>query len=41
MLELIKRERVAATQAEMFGEIEIFPALAWDDTTDFELEFGE
>lgn len=41
MLELIKRERVAATQAELFGEIEIFPAEAWDETTEFELEFGE
>jgi segregation and condensation protein A len=41
MLELIKRERVAATQAELFGEIEILPSDAWDDTTDFELEFGE
>ena len=41
MLELIKRERVAATQAELFGEIEIVPAEAWDDATDFDLEFGE
>lgn len=41
MLELIKRKRVAAVQPELFGEIEILPAEAWDDTTDFELEFGE
>ncbi|HUF39321.1 MAG TPA: segregation/condensation protein A [Anaerolineales bacterium] len=41
MLELIKRERVAAVQPELFGEIEIIPAEAWDDATDFELEFGE
>lgn len=41
MLELIKRKRVAATQVQLFGEIEILPAEDWDDTTDFELEFGE
>ncbi len=41
MLELVKRRRVAATQAEMFAEIEIEPAEAWDDGIDFELEFGE
>lgn len=41
MLELIKRKRVSANQDNLFGEIEIVPAEAWDDTTDFELEFGE
>lgn len=41
MLELVKRKRVAATQETLFGEIEIIPAEEWDDTTDFELEFGE
>ncbi len=41
MLELVKRKSVAATQADLFGEIDIVPAEEWDDTTDFELEFGE
>lgn len=41
MLELVKRKRVAATQETLFGEIDLIPAEAWDDTTDFELEFGE
>ncbi len=41
MLELVKRRSVAAIQAEHFGEIEIVPAEEWDDTSDFELEFGE
>ena len=41
MLELVKRKRVAASQDALFGEIEIVPAEDWDDTTDFELEFGE
>lgn len=41
MLELVKRRRVAASQEELFGDIEIVPAESWDDSTDFELEFGE
>ena len=41
MLELVKRKRVAASQEGLFGEIDIVPAEEWDDTTDFELEFGE
>lgn len=41
MLELVKRRRVAVSQAVMFGEIDIAPAEDWDDETDFELEFGE
>ena len=41
MLELVKRHFVAAQQDQLFGDISIQPAEAWEDDTDFELEFGE
>jgi segregation and condensation protein A len=41
MLELVKRRQVIATQAALFGEIEIVPSDTFSDQTDFELEFGE
>ena len=41
MLELVKRRRVAANQEQLFGDIEIVPAETWDESSDFELEFGE
>jgi segregation and condensation protein A len=41
MLELIKRRRVQASQAQLFGEIELQPAEEWEESGDFELEFGE
>ncbi|HNB52960.1 MAG TPA: segregation/condensation protein A [Anaerolineales bacterium] len=41
VLELIKLKRVTAHQAAMFQDFDISPANAWDDSENFELEFGE
>jgi len=41
MLELIKRHMIHANQEKLFGEIELEPAEAWNESEDFELEFGE
>ncbi|RPI20720.1 MAG: hypothetical protein EHM70_26160 [Chloroflexota bacterium] len=41
MLELIKRHMVTARQEALFGEIELESATTWEETDDFELEFGE
>ena len=41
LLELIKRHLVRAQQESLFGDIEILPLGEWDDSVDFELEFGE
>jgi segregation and condensation protein A len=41
VLELIKRHLVNANQQSLFGEIEIEPSEQWDDSEEFELEFGE
>jgi segregation and condensation protein A len=41
VLELIKLKRVTAHQAAMFQDFDITPANAWDDSENFELEFGE
>jgi segregation and condensation protein A len=41
VLELIKRHLVNARQQTLFGDIEIEPSDQWDDSEEFELEFGE
>jgi segregation and condensation protein A len=41
MLELIKRHLVSARQENLFGEIEIEAQEGWNESDDFELEFGE
>ena len=41
VLELVKLKRVTAHQNEMFQDFDITPANAWDDSENFELEFGE
>jgi segregation and condensation protein A len=41
MLELVKRHLIEARQEKLFGEIEITAADSWDESQDFELEFGE
>ena len=41
VLELIKRNLVIANQQTQFGEIEIEQSNQWDDSEEFELEFGE
>jgi segregation and condensation protein A len=43
VLELIKQRQVEATQAELFGEIEVVPGRDWkpDQEFDFDLEFEE
>ena len=41
MLELIKRQVIDATQAELFGEIELKSTGEWDDKEDSSLEFIE
>ena len=40
-LELIKRHLVRAHQEQLFGEIELEKAETWDESEEFELEFGE
>lgn len=41
MLELIKRNLITAHQEHLFAEITLEKSDAWEETTDFELEFGE
>lgn len=41
MLELIKRHLVQVRQEQLFGEIELERDEIWDDSEEFELEFGE
>jgi len=41
MLELVKRHLVNASQDSLFGEIAIERTNDWDDSLDFETEFGE
>ncbi|MFZ6030997.1 MAG: segregation and condensation protein A [Chloroflexota bacterium] len=41
MLELAKRRLVNVTQETLFGEIDIEASEAWDENSEFELEFGE
>lgn len=41
MLELIKRRLVFAHQDKLFGEISLETSESWDDSTNFETEFGE
>lgn len=41
MLELIKRQLLNAHQDTLFGDIELERAELWDESTEFELEFGE
>jgi segregation and condensation protein A len=41
MLELIKRHLVQVHQEQLFGEIELERAETWDESEEFELEFGE
>jgi chromatin segregation and condensation protein Rec8/ScpA/Scc1 (kleisin family) len=39
LLELIKRYRITASQADLFGEIEFERTSEWGDDEDLELEF--
>jgi len=43
VLELVKQKRIIARQEQLFGDIELVPAGAWDadQETEFELEFGK
>ena len=41
MLELIKRHLVQASQDNLFGEIKIDATENWNESDEFELEFGE
>ena len=41
MLELIKRHLVQVSQDQLFGEINIDASENWNESEDFELEFGE
>jgi segregation and condensation protein A len=41
MLELIKLRLVLVHQEQLFGQIELEPAETWDESEEFELEFGE
>lgn len=41
LLELIKRHFIQAHQESLFGEIDLEPAEAWDETQVRDLEFGE
>jgi segregation and condensation protein A len=41
VLELIKRHMILARQEKLFGEIELEPAESWNESEEFELEFGE
>ena len=41
LLELVKRRYVTTNQQDLFGEIEIETSNGWDESVDFELEFGE
>jgi len=41
MLELIKRHFIVVRQEQLFGDIELETSEGWDDSEEFELEFGE
>lgn len=41
LLELVKRHLVTTVQEKTFGDIEIETHETWEDSSDFELEFGE
>jgi segregation and condensation protein A len=41
MLELIKLHLIQVHQEDLFGEIALEPAEAWDENEEFDLEFGE
>jgi segregation and condensation protein A len=41
VLELVKRQRVSASQDGLFTEIHLTPAEGWDEDDDFELEFDD
>ena len=41
VLELVKRHYVNVYQTRLFGEIELEPTEIWDESDEFELEFGE
>lgn len=41
MLELVKRRLVNISQESMFGDIDIEASETWDESSEFELEFGE
>jgi len=43
ILELVKQKRITAHQEQLFGDIELAPADAWDEDqeAEFELEFGK
>jgi segregation and condensation protein A len=41
VLELVKLKRVTASQTALFQDFDITPANAWEDSENFELEFGE
>ena len=41
LLELVKLHLVNVKQESNFGEIIIAPSESWDDSTNFEIEFGE
>ena len=41
VLELVKLKRISVHQTEMFQDFDISPANEWDDSENFELEFGE
>lgn len=41
MLELVKLQRVSAKQSSLFSDIVMEPTEQWDESEEFELEFGE
>jgi chromatin segregation and condensation protein Rec8/ScpA/Scc1 (kleisin family) len=41
MLELVKRHLVQASQDQLFGDIKIDATENWNESEEFELEFGE
>ncbi len=41
LLELVKRHLVTTVQEKNFGDIQIEVHESWEDSADFELEFGE
>jgi segregation and condensation protein A len=41
ILELVRRYRISAQQASLFGDIELRRDQEWDENLDFELEFSE
>jgi segregation and condensation protein A len=41
MLELVKRNFIQANQARLFGDIDVEAINSWEESEDFDLEFGE